>query len=310
MDLGSRGVSLSDEDSTVTRVSQQLNNKFSEKGVKQALDFQPRSTDVIIVGYSKSGTTWMQQIVHQIRTGGDEDFEDITMVVPMLETAIDLGQDLNAEQSGFPRCFKVQHWLSPKSDGKNIIILRDPHSVTVAYSSYKWYESWEYFKSEELSMEEFVIGYWIQPNCLYQSYLKFIASWWNHHHNPRVMLVFYEDLVENRGEELKRIAKFMGIDQEGNIDVVMERSSFEYMKLNWNKFNSNALKKAWNKAAGLNEEAGMSRSKIRTGSTTEGKEKLPGRTCALIDSKWKEIAEPITGFSSYGELRKGTAPKM
>ena len=34
---------------------------------------------------AKSGTTWMMNIVHQLRTGGDPGFKDIYIEVPWLE---------------------------------------------------------------------------------------------------------------------------------------------------------------------------------------------------------------------------------
>jgi hypothetical protein len=33
--------------------------------------FRPRPSDVIISPFAKCGTTWLQQIVHSLRTGGD-----------------------------------------------------------------------------------------------------------------------------------------------------------------------------------------------------------------------------------------------
>lgn len=42
---------------------------------ERGIPYDPRSTDVVIVGPAKSGTTWLQQILHQIRTKGDESFE-------------------------------------------------------------------------------------------------------------------------------------------------------------------------------------------------------------------------------------------
>ena len=34
-------------------------------------NFKPRATDVLITTAPKAGTTWMQQILHQLRSGGD-----------------------------------------------------------------------------------------------------------------------------------------------------------------------------------------------------------------------------------------------
>src|SRR5688500_6333484 len=68
--------------------------------------WRPRPTDVVISPYGKCGTTWLQQIFHTLRTGGDMDFPDISAVVPWIETAACLGIDINAEQRAEPRGFK------------------------------------------------------------------------------------------------------------------------------------------------------------------------------------------------------------
>ena len=51
---------------------------LSEEGLRHAAAFKPRASDVIIAPYGKSGTTWTQQIVHTLRTGGDIDHDDIS----------------------------------------------------------------------------------------------------------------------------------------------------------------------------------------------------------------------------------------
>ena len=288
----------------IRQVKERMVTLVSERGMKQGLNFEPRLSDVIIVGYPKTGTTWMQQIVHQLRTGGDEDFEDLLLVVPLLEVASDLGQDLEAEQKAIPRCFKVHHWMSPKK-GKYLVILRHPYSV--AYSDYKYNETM-YFDPGELSPEEFILGCWIPLRFDFlatdKSYFGLVASWYAHRHNPNVMFVFYEDLIEDLESEVRRIAKFMEINGEMNVRSAVEKSSFEYMKGKWEKFNSNSLKQARNKHGDLKETAGTSK-KIRSGSTKEGMENLSVHIRGVLDMKWKEIVEPVTGFSNYEEFHKG-----
>jgi hypothetical protein len=51
--------------------------------------FRPEPTDIMITTTPKAGTTWMQQITHQLRTNGDKDFDEISAVVPWLELAHD-----------------------------------------------------------------------------------------------------------------------------------------------------------------------------------------------------------------------------
>jgi hypothetical protein len=71
--------------------------------------FAWRSSDVIITTFPKTGTTWMQQVCHQLRTGGSMDFEEISEegVVPWLEVSPSFGIGINAEQIASPRCFKT-----------------------------------------------------------------------------------------------------------------------------------------------------------------------------------------------------------
>jgi len=47
-------------------------------------NFQLRDTDVLITTPPKAGTTWMQQILHQLRSG-DASFSSIDELVPWLE---------------------------------------------------------------------------------------------------------------------------------------------------------------------------------------------------------------------------------
>src|SRR6476659_4178765 len=68
--------------------------------------YRPRPTDVVITPFAKCGTTWLQQIFHTLRTRGDTDFDDISRVVPWIETAGMLGIDLEAPQRAEPRGFK------------------------------------------------------------------------------------------------------------------------------------------------------------------------------------------------------------
>src|SRR5690349_3987610 len=60
--------------------------------------YHPRPTDIVIAPYGKCGTTWLQQTFHTLRTRGDMDFDDISRVVPWIETAQACGLELDAPQ--------------------------------------------------------------------------------------------------------------------------------------------------------------------------------------------------------------------
>ena len=102
-------------------IQQRSAKAWTEEGRLKGQCFQPLNADIFVSGAPKSGSTWLQQIVHQLSTGGDIDFGELIEVVPVVEFAHDLQQDLEAEQKGFPRCFKTHYWypLCPKG-GKYI----------------------------------------------------------------------------------------------------------------------------------------------------------------------------------------------
>jgi len=102
-------------------------HSFYTEGRKKGLGVTPRKGDVFICTSPKAGTTWMQQICHQLRTNGDMSFEEISNVVPWLETCEDIGIDVNGEQVTSPRLFKTHAWrphLNTSEDAKYILITR------------------------------------------------------------------------------------------------------------------------------------------------------------------------------------------
>ena len=283
-------------------------NAWTEEGWLKGQNFQLRNTDIIVAGSPKTGTTWMQQIVHQLRTGGDMDFDGTFAISPVVEYAHDIQVDLDAEQNAFSRTrsFKTHMWYPrcPKG-GKYIWCVREPCATT--YSLFNMFQGW-FFQPGDLSVEDF-ITMWLslgEPQGVteYASYFHHLASWWPHRNDPNVLLVFYEDLKECYESSVRSIAEFMGITDEGHIQVALERSTFEFMKQHSDKFRFAALLNGQNAKYGLPEDAGMTKSIIRTGTTTEGPNSVSAEVHSEIQKKWESIVTPVTGCTTYQELRE------
>ena len=94
----------------------------------------------------------------------------------------------------------------------------------------------------------------------------------------------------------------MGITDEGCIQVALERETFEFMKQHSDKFGLKTIQNRRNVLCGLSETAGMSKSMMRTGSTTDGLEMLSAEVRSEIQ-KWEAVVTPVTGCATYFELR-------
>lgn len=123
----------------IRALRQRLGGLETEAGRLAGLALAPRSDDVFIATSPKCGTTWVQQIVHSLRTRGDLDFDEISCVVPCLEFSETLGIPLDVDQVARPRAFKTHCWYEhcPKG-GRYIVVARDPTDVAVSF--YKFFE--------------------------------------------------------------------------------------------------------------------------------------------------------------------------
>src|SRR4051812_45596068 len=120
---------------TLAELQVKMDRLVSKAGFAVGLGFVPRPSDVIIASYAKCGTTWLQQMVHSLRTSGDLDFDDISRVVPWIETAADLGLDLDGPQRSEPRLQDGD--ARPGALRRRPDVLHAPRFVVAASSRYE-----------------------------------------------------------------------------------------------------------------------------------------------------------------------------
>ena len=170
------------------------------------------------------------------------------------------------------------------------------------------FEGW-LFQPGEVSVEDFIRDIWLpqdeqKRSTDLASYFHHLASWWPHRNDPNVLLVFYEDLKECYESSVRCIAEFMGITDEGCIRVALERGKLEFMKQHSDKFGVFITHIYRNNIrVDLPKTAWMSKSLVRTGSTTEGLERLSAKVRSEIQKKWEAVVTPMTGCATYSELR-------
>ena len=304
----------------IARVKERLSGFETEAGRRKGLAFVPKPGDVLISTTPKAGTTWMQQICHQLRTGGDMKFEEISDVAPYIELAHDLDQDLEAVQPGAPpRIFKTHCWRPhcprSKEEGgsKTIVVVRNPPDVAVSF--FKFFRGW-FFAPGEVELDAFVREFWLArgaPESEMQNASAFhhMLSWWPHRLDEDVLWVHFEDMKSDLPSVVQRVAKFIGADtSQDNLDNATRSSSYAFMAKHADKFSERTSKLKRNKACGLEPGAGMGQSKVRDGKVGAAKAEMSELLRAEVDARWTELMLPATGCASYDEMRTKTNQEL
>ena len=185
--------------------------------------YRPRPTDIVITPFGKCGTTWLQQTFHTLRTGGDMDFDDISRVVPWIETAKVVGVDLEAPQRAEPRGFKSHLGYDTVPKGARYVVsVRDPRDALV--SMYKFMEGW-FLEPGAIAIADFAES-WMARN----DYWTHLISWWQVRHEPTVLLLSYEGMIADPEGHVRRLAAFSGLPlSHERLKLTLERSSMAYM---------------------------------------------------------------------------------
>ncbi len=259
--------------------------------------YRPRPTDVVISPSGKCGTTWLQQTFHTLRTGGDMDFDDISRVVPWIETSNMLGLDLEAPQRAEPRGFKshLGYDMMPKG-ARYVVSLRDPKDALV--SMYHFMEGW-FFEPGAVTLADFAQT-WLAgvggPN-----YWSHLTSWWEQRDNPDVLLLSYENMTADQPANVRRLAAFCGFAlDDALLALTLERSSLPFMLKHKDRFDDFMMREL--SEAKCNLPPGSDSSKVRKGGVGGHKAELTPDLSAAMDAVWAERVAPVTGFADYAAL--------
>lgn len=267
------------------------------------ISYRPRPGDVIISPHSKCGTTWLQQTFHTLRTRGDLDFDDISRVVPWIETARMLGIDLDAAQKAEPRGFKshLAYDTVPKG-ARYIVSFRDPGDAVLSHL--RFIEGW-WLEPGAVPITEFVASR-MSLRGSNRDYWHHLVSWWAQRNNPDVLLLTYEQMRTGPILHIRRIADFCGIPCDDDLlKLTLERSSFAYMLAHKHLFDDRMMREMAEQRLGL--PPGGDSAKVRAGRVGDREREIPPEAADMLDAAWQETVTPATGFLNYaepnGELR-------
>ena len=215
--------------------------------------FKPRATDVLITTAAKAGTTWMQQILHQLRTGGDDQFQAIDDVVPWLElprSGIHWSEVLAGyEALADPRLFKTHctYEQTPGTDTaiKNrpriILTSRDPRDCCISFYHHKM-DMTDEAKAQMGMTDPESFDHFLDDWLRFESWYRNVSSWWPHRNDENVLWLRFEDLKQDLNAGITQILDFLDwqISDAQRIRV-LELCSFQWMKENAQRFTQQGL---------------------------------------------------------------------
>jgi len=211
-----------------------LKNFFIRTGNKESVLKKVYSNDTLLIGYPKSGNTWLRFLVGNYITNNNVDFDNKDSIIPSIEK-----QPNRCNELARPRFIHTHVQLKTfiktnSSFGKGlpkiIFIVRDGRDFAVSYYYHlKKYRSIPY----EMEFAEYLTMFnqgKYYPNQPWGIYIK---TWVDKAaaDSERFLLVRYEDLIRDAESEITQVILFAGLDLNNEkVKAAVEASSFENMK--------------------------------------------------------------------------------
>ncbi|KAM9424939.1 sulfotransferase 2B1-like [Pholidichthys leucotaenia] len=192
--------------------------------------------DILIVTYPKSGTTWMQEIVSLIMSGGDPKSVE---TVPNWERAPWLEADgtikFKLEERPSPRMLAT-HFHYPMMPAsffavrpKVINVMRNPKDV---FTSYIHFHEMASFLVSPGPQSEFLHKF-LCGKVFYGSWFDHVKDWLNAEDKAKIMYISYEEMLRDLKDSVGRISQFLEkpLDVEV-VEKIADRCLFNNMKKN------------------------------------------------------------------------------
>jgi len=244
------------------------------KFLRGRMELEVRESDVFISSYPRSGTTLTQWILYLLAHEGQPEPAHLTKVSPWFERSLAIGELRASDFRRFPspRVFKShlpRQWLP---DGaRYIYVERDGLDVLISY--FHFYRAYLGFEG---TLDDFHRRF-VEGRVQYGSWFEHVAGWREKASDADVLIVRYEDLLDDRKAEIERIVDFLGWEcGERSVDRAVIESSFDAMKQRESIFDH---------ATALLLERGVKpQSFLRAGQTGRGAD-------ALTEAQVREIRE-------------------
>jgi aryl sulfotransferase len=217
-------------------------------------DFAFRDDDIVIATWSKSGTTWVQQIVAQLLFNGARQL-DVADMSPWLDLRIPPSEvKLAALEAQRHRRFIKTHLpldalvYAPRA--KYVYVGRDGRDVMWSLHNH-WINGNATFyaaindtpgrvgppiERPPTSPRDYFLTWLERDGYPFSSFWENVRSWWAIRNLPNLLLLHFADLLADMPGEIRRIADFLEVPIDpAKQPAILEHCSFDHMKANATK---------------------------------------------------------------------------
>lgn len=199
------------------------------------MDYDDRESDIYIVTFMKSGTTWLQVILYNLLTDGNMDFEHIYNVSPWPRNEAYKNKSAEAINSlPSPRILKSHDeydFFNADTKCKFIHVYRDGKDVAASL-----YHHNKNYRDAELTFQENFEQYFSNEDGAI-NWFVYNREWFENKNGFNILYISYEQLKNDFDKVIHKIAEFLNAELTDEIiERIKRHASFEYMKENETKF--------------------------------------------------------------------------
>ena len=203
---------------------------------ERAANYAPRPEDVFVVTQMRSGTTWMQQLVYQIVTGGDGDFDvpsrsHLYAISPWIDAVGGVSIE-DAPLLGKPPIRLIKSHLPTSlcpyaAHAKYIYVVRHPGRCFASIVDFN-----RALLGPLLPPVASLADWYCSDRMYWLPWPRHVDGWWRWtEERDNVLFVHFETMAQDFGAVRDAVAAFLGrtlgAEQKRRID---ERCSFGYMR--------------------------------------------------------------------------------
>lgn len=183
--------------------------------------------DTFLVSYPRSGNTWMRFLLATLRTGEAQTFQSIERIIP------DPWQNTDATLllAPQPRIIKSHKGYDPDYQ-RVIYMVRDPRDVAISF--YYWRMKKNFFTRKDITLSLYsYLHQFAEKELAFQAWGEHTESWITHREalGERLLLLRYEDLLDDPLEALYRVEQFLGWEHTAaELQFAIEHSQPERMR--------------------------------------------------------------------------------